>query len=139
LSEEKNKKKKKATFRKVEEGMILEREDGKTYAVGLPETVEKMTGAEGGAGVSIMGIGGKVRGQQYSKVKYKWVIVSGSPLPHEEMKKADEDITATSGTIVASLSNASVFDTLPKCEKCGTPLLIVGEGFKCPKCGKPTV
>ena len=119
--------------------MILESEDGKTYAVGLPETVEKMTDAEGGAGVSIFGIGGKAKGQQYSKVKYKWLIVSGSPLPHEEMKKAEENITATSGTVVASLSNASVFDTLPRCKKCGTPLFIVGEGFRCQKCGEPTV
>jgi hypothetical protein len=43
MTEEKDKKK--ATFRKVEEGMILESQDGRTYAFGLPETVEKMTGA----------------------------------------------------------------------------------------------
>jgi len=119
--------------------MILESEDGKTYAFGLPETVEKMTGAEGSGGVSIIGIGGKVKGQQYSKVKYKWHIVSGSPLPDEEMKKAKDNITATSGTVVVSLSNASLFDTMPKCRKCGTPLLIIGEGFNCQKCGESTV
>lgn len=130
--------KKKATFRKVEEGMILESEDGKTYAFGLPEIVEKMTGAEGKAGVSIKGIGGEIKGQQYTRVKYNWYIISGSPLPDQQMKELKEKITATSGTIVASLSNASSVDYMPKCRKCGTPLFIVGKGFKCQKCGEPT-
>ena len=34
-------KKKKATFRKIEDGMVFESEDGKALAVGLPEEVEK--------------------------------------------------------------------------------------------------
>jgi len=119
--------------------MILENEDGKTYAFGLPETVEKMTGADGKAGVSIKGIGGEVKGQQYSKVKYNWHIVSGSPLPYTEMEKLKDKITTTSGTVVASLSNASLIDSMPKCKKCGTPLFMVGEGFSCQKCGEPTV
>ena len=135
----KEKQEKKATFRKVEDGMILLGDDGKTYAFGLPEVVEKMTAGEGKAGVSILGIGGKVTGQQYSKVKYNWHIVSGSPLPYTEMEKLRDKITTTSGTIVASLSNASSVDSMPKCEKCGAPLFIVGKGFSCQRCGKPTV
>jgi hypothetical protein len=134
----KEKENQKSTFRKVEDGMILESEDGKTYAYGFPVVVEKMTGAEGKGGVSIKGIGGEVKGQHYSKVEYKWQIVSGSPLPQEEMSKLKDNIATTSGTVVVSMSNASLIDAMPKCRKCGTPLLIIGEGFKCQKCGEPT-
>jgi hypothetical protein len=130
---------KKATFRKVEEGMILESEDGKTYAFGFPQIIEKMTAGEGKGEVSIIGIGGKVKGQQYTKVEYNWHIISGSPLPQEQMNKIKEKITTTSGTVVASLSNASMIDFMSKCRKCGTPLFMIGEEYKCQKCGEPTV
>jgi len=127
------------TFRKVEEGMILQSEDGKAYAFGLPETVEKMTGVGGKAGISIKGLGGEVKGEQYTKVKYNWQIVSGSPLPYAEMETVKGTIETSSGTAVASLTNASLVDSMPRCKKCGTPLFLVGEGFNCQKCGEPTV
>jgi len=127
------KKKKEPTFRKIENGMIFTSED--KILVGLPTEVETKTSA--GGKVSILG--GKAEGEKYTKVKYNWQVISGSPLPLEEMRKLAEKITTTSGTIVASLDNASSLGEMPKCRKCGTPLFIVGRGFKCQKCGEPTI
>lgn len=118
--------------------MILQSEDGKAYALGLPMKVEKITGVAGKAGVSLRGVGGEVKGEQYTKVEYAWHIVTGSPLPYEELKKIKDTIETSSGTVAVSLSNASMVESMPKCRKCGTPLLLVGEGFKCQKCGEPT-
>jgi len=126
------KKKKEPTFKKIENGMIFTSED--KIIVGFPTEVETRTTAGGKVTV----LGGKAGGQKYTKVKYDWQVISGSQLPKKEMEELKDTITSTSGTIVASLSNATVINAMPKCRKCGTPLFIVGEGFKCQKCGEPT-
>ncbi len=127
------KKKKEPTFKKIENGMIFTSED--KIIVGFPTEVETKTSAGGKLSL----LGGKAEGEKYTKVKYNWQVISGSPLPKKEMEKLKETITTTSGTIVASLGNASSINAMPKCRKCGTPLFIVGQGFKCQKCGEPTI
>jgi len=131
--EKKKEEKKEPTFTKIENGMIFTSED--KIMVGLPTQVETKTKAEG----ALSFLGGKAGGEKYTKVTYDWRVISGSPLPPSEMDKIQESITATSGTVVASLSNATIAaQNLPKCKKCGTPLFIVGKGFNCQKCGEPT-
>ena len=121
-------KKKEPTFRKEENGMIFTSDD--YIAIGLPTEVETRTSA--GGGISIRG--GKAEGEKYSKITYDWRVISGSPLPFNEMKKLRRQITITSGTVVASLDNATIVATV-NCKKCGTANL----GFSkfCSNCGNP--
>lgn len=123
----KPKKKKEPTFRKIENGMIFSSDE--RIIVGLPTEIETRT--EAGGGVSI--IGGKAKGVKQVKVKYDWRVISGSPLPPKEMEELKEPIAASSGTIVASLSNATVAPI--KCKKCGH--LNLGFSSFCSHCGKP--
>jgi len=118
LSEEK---KKKATFRKIEEGMILETEDGEALAFGLPEEVEKKTEAGGKAGVGLKGIGGEAKGEKYSKVKYKWHILprKAKELTDEQVTTVSGSILADSGTIPTSYSSYTHSKEYKLCEKCG--------------------
>ena len=114
----KKEKKKEPNVEKIENCITYKSED-KVF-VGFPTEVE--TKASAGGKFSFLGIGAK--GEKYSKVKYDWKIISGKPLPEQEMKELGEKIATTSGTIVASLSNVSSVDKLPKCRNCGTPLLM---------------
>jgi hypothetical protein len=123
----KRKRKKEPTFRKQENGMVFTSEN--MIAIGLPTEIETRT--EAGGGVSL--VGGKVKGEKYTKVKYDWRVISGSPLPPKEMKELKEPIEASSGTIVASLSNATVAPI--KCKKCG--YLNTGFSSFCSHCGEP--
>ena len=133
MPEEKKKKKKiEPTFSKIENGMIFTSE-GKIM-VGFPTQIETKTKAAG----ALSFLGGKAGGEKYTKVTYDWRVLSGSALPQSEMDKLKESISATSGTVVASFSNAIAAQNMTKCKKCGTPLFIIGEGFNCQKCGEPT-
>lgn len=127
------KKKKEPNFAKIENGMIFTLED--KIIVGFPTEVETKTSAGGKLSI----LGGKAEGEKYTRIKYNWQVISGSPLPGEEMLRLKETIATTSGTIVASLGNASSIDAIPKCRKCGTSLFLVGQEFKCPRCGEPTI
>jgi hypothetical protein len=124
----KPKKKKEPTFRKIENGMIFTSEG--SILVGLPTEVETK-GSAGGA--VLFPIAGKAKGEKYSKIKYDWRVISGSPLPLQEMEVLKEPIAATSGTIVASLSNATIAPIA--CGKCGN--LNLGNSKFCSNCGKP--
>ena len=128
----KKEEKKEPTFLKIENGMIFTSED--KIIVGFPTQIETKTKAAG----ALSFLGGKAGGEKYTKVTYDWRVISGSPLPRSEMDKIKESIAATSGTVVASLSNVIAAQSMAKCKKCGTPLFIVGAGFKCQKCGEPT-
>lgn len=140
-------KKKEPTFRKVENGLIFTSEYG--ISVGFPTEVEEMTQAEGGV---LFPIGGKAKGAKYTKVKYNWQVISGSALPSDEMGKLKGLIAATSGTIVASLTNAvpvpasgaakltvtgeaRVVDITVLCKNCGASNLKSGKF--CSNCGNP--
>ena len=129
------KKKKEPTFKKIENGLVFTSED--IIAVGFPTEVETKTSA--GGKLSFVQLGGKAEGEKYKKVKYIWHVISGSPLPREEMKELEGTIATASETIVASLDNASAINSMQNCRKCGTPLFLVGEDFKCQKCGEPTI
>jgi hypothetical protein len=59
--------------------MVLESEDGEALAFGLPSEVEKMTAGEGKGGLTLRGIGGEVKGEKYSKVRYDWYIAPTNP------------------------------------------------------------
>ena len=133
MGNSKEKKKKEPTFKKIKNGMIFSSEE--KIIVGLPTEVETKTSAGGKLSI----LGGNAKGEKYSKIKYDWQVISENPLPKEEMKELEYSISASSGTIVASLGNASSTYALRKCRKCGTPLLLVGKGFKCQKCGEPTI
>ena len=127
--------KKKTTFRKVEEGMILETEDGEAFAFGLPEEVEKKTEAGGKAGLGLKGIGGEAKGEKYSRVKYKWHIVPGkvTKLTNEQITRMSSSIIKTSGTVPTSYTSYALVNQYKLCEKCGhsNPL----EANYCSECG----
>jgi len=113
-------KKKKSSFRKIEDGMVFESEDGKVLAVGFPIEVEKKTAGEGGVKVGLGGVDGKGGAERYSKIKYDWHYLSGSPLPPEKKKEYDEQIATASGTIVADSANLTTMNVDVKiCKKCG--------------------
>jgi hypothetical protein len=63
--------------------------------------------------------------------------------PFEVWKEAERikrAVTQLSGSAdVAVMTSSSIYANMPTCKKCGTPLFIVGEGFRCQKCGEPTV
>ena len=130
-SEDKNKKEK--NVEKVENCITYK--SGDKVIVGFPTEVE--TKASAGGRLSFLG--GDAKGMKYTKVKYDWKVISGSPLPKQEMEELRETITTRSGTLIASMTNVSSVDGMAKCRKCGTSLYFVGEGFNCQKCGTPTV
>ena len=125
---EEEKKKKEPIFRKQENGMIMIAEN--MIAVGFPKVVETME--KGKAALVIPFGAGKGEGTKYSKVEYDWHIISGSPLPPKEIEKLAEPIAISSGTIVASLDNATVLPVT--CKKCGHLNLY---GKFCSYCGNP--
>ena len=118
MSEEK----KKATFRKIEDGMVFESEDGKTLAIGLPEEVEKLKSGEGKAGISMKLIGGEAKGESYSRVKYNWHIL---PTKEEKLTKTQIEnisgsIAIASGTVPVGYSTYIPYMEYRFCEKCNT-------------------
>lgn len=127
------KKKKEKNVEKVENCITYR--DGEKVIVGFPTEVE--TRAAAGGRLSFLG--GDAKGEKYTKVKYDWKVISGSPLPKQEMEEYRDKITTSSGTLVSSITNVSSFDGMAKCRKCGTPIFLVGEGLNCQKCGTPTV
>jgi predicted RNA-binding Zn-ribbon protein involved in translation (DUF1610 family) len=143
------KKKEEPTFYKIENGMVFKSKD--RTLVGLPTEVEEMTLAEGAV---VLPIAGKAKGAKYTKVKYHWHVISGSPLPLNEMEELKKSIATTSGTIVASLDNAVPFpapafgnvgigvvgnaravEVTVLCKKCGASNLKSGKF--CSNCGHP--
>jgi hypothetical protein len=126
------KKKKEPTFKKIKDGMVFISEN--KIIVGFPTEIETETSAGGKLSL----FGGKAGGKRSTRVKYNWQVISGSPLPKEEMKRLRGTISTNSGTAVDTLSNASAVNVMQRCKTCGTPLLIIGKGFKCQKCGAPT-
>jgi len=128
-------KKKKPSFRKIEDGMVFESEDGEVVAVGFPTEVEKKTMGEGGVKVGAGGVGGEAGAERYSRIKYDWRYLSGSPLSPEKKKEYDEQIATASGTIVADSANLTPLNVDVKvCENCGYKNLNP-KGF-CSSCGK---
>jgi type II secretory pathway component HofQ len=125
---EQNRKKKEPTFKKVEEGLVCTA--GDVILVGLPTEVERKDSAEGGI---MLPIGGKGKGQKYSRTKYKWIVVTGSPLPVKDLNRLENLITKQSGTIVTSLDNATIAPI--ECKKCG--YLNLGNSKFCSNCGNP--
>jgi len=101
---ESEKSEKQTTFKKVENGMIFQTEDGETIAVGLPSEVEELTAGEGKAGVSLKGLGGEVKGERYRRTKYDWYFLSQRPIPPNEMEDLSKTIMNASGTIPSSLA-----------------------------------
>ena len=63
-----DKKKKETTFRKVEDGMIYQTENGETIAFGLPREIETKTVGEGKGGLGVKGLSGEVAGERYKRV-----------------------------------------------------------------------
>ena len=121
LTEEKEKKKK-IVFRKIEEGMVLESEDGEALAFGLPSEVELMTSGEGKGGVTWKGIGGEVKGEKYSKVKYDWTVIQKTEkkITKEQINDFKESITTGSGTVAITMATAQYTEQIKFCEKCNT-------------------
>jgi hypothetical protein len=125
--DKKKEKKKEPIFRKQENGMILTAEN--MIAVGLPTEVETM---DMGKGAIMLPFGGKAEGKKYTKVKYDWHVISGSPLPSKEMEELKDPIATSSGTSVVNLAN--VVAASSKCNKCGHLNLY---GNFCSNCGNP--
>ena len=123
----KKEKKKEPVFRRQENGMIMTAEN--MIAVGLPTEVETM---DMGKGAIVLPFGGKAEGKKYTKVKYDWRVISGSPLPPKKIEELIEPIATSSNTIVASLDNATILPV--KCKKCGNLNLY---GKFCSNCGNP--
>ena len=140
MSEEK---KKKATFRKIEDGMILESEDGRALAFGFPNEVEKRIEGEGKAGISLKGIGGEGKGEKYSRIKYNWHILptEEKEFTEKEVNAFSESIPSASGTFPVTYSTYVHSKAYKACEKCGASNPI--EAKYCLNCGykfesKPT-
>ena len=120
-------KKKDPKFEKMENGLIFTSE-GNLF-VGLPTEIETKVTGEGE--VSIFKGGGSAGAEKYSKVKYDWRVITGSPLLPTEMNTLKDKIATTSGTVVTSLYN--VVSPSNVCKKCG---LIVSPNSKfCSNCG----
>lgn len=139
MVESNKQKKKKPTFRRIEDGMVFETEDGEIIAVGFPTEVEKKTAGEGKVKLGLGGVGGEGGGEKYSKVKYNWHYLTGSPLHPEQMRELDEQITSVSGTVVAGSYNSSPSGLLEEstieCNKC--KYLNPKSNEFCSNCGNP--
>jgi ribosomal protein L37E len=116
-------------FVKMEDGLIFSSE-GKIL-VGLPTEIE--TKVIGGGDFSLIKAGGSAGAEKYSKVKYDWQVISGSPLPQKEMETLKQTVTSMSGTYVASFNN--VISSTNICKKCGVTIL--AKANFCSNCGFP--
>lgn len=116
------KKKKKTTFRKKEDGLVLESDDGKTLAVGLPIEVERVKSGEGKAGIFKTGIGGEAKGESYLHVKYKWHLLptEKEELTEKQIENISADIATTSGTVPVGYTTYELSREYKVCDKCGT-------------------
>jgi hypothetical protein len=82
-------------------------------------------------GTVVIRLGGKAKGEKYSRVMCDWTIVSDSPLLSEEMEKLIDQIATSSGTSVAAMFNAVPVAPII-CNKCGS--FNFGGNF-CSNCG----
>jgi NADH pyrophosphatase NudC (nudix superfamily) len=126
-AEKKQEKKKEPLFQKQENGMILTAENVTAY--GLPVEVETM---DMGKGAVFLPIGGKAEGRKYTKVKYKWVIESGSALSPQQIEELKKTIEYSSGTAAVYVTN--VVAAAIQCKNCG---YLNPRGKFCSNCGKP--
>lgn len=134
--------------KKKDEPKFTEIAKGKVYNVGFPDrnfTWIDLRSEE----QKKVALSGKDLGFEYDKGgKFDQLILVSDEYfrgarPYEvwrEVAKMKEIVTNKSGSVnVAVASSNIILSDMSTCKKCGTPLLIVGEGFKCQKCGEPTV
>lgn len=132
MGESSDNKKKKTTFRKIEDGMIYQTENGEALAVGVPREVETLTAGEGKGGVSIKGVKGEVKGERYRRVLYDWHF--SAPLIAEEVSEWADAVTDASGTCVDSVQTSIPFQTLNFCPNCNHSNSISAK--YCNECGQ---
>ena len=118
MGESSDEKKKKTTFRKIEDGMIYQTEDGETIAYGLPSEIETRTVGEGKGGLGIKGVVGEVAGERYKRVAMDWHFV-GRPLTPEEVTDYSDAVTDISGTISCNVHTSVPYQSFNFCPKCG--------------------
>jgi hypothetical protein len=118
--------KKEPPFKKVENGMIYQTEDGKVVAVGLPTQIEELKAGEGKAIITMLGEKGEAKGAHYVKTNYDWKFVSDKYLTPGEVQTYGKEVADLSGTVPVTLSSSMIVNpplnkTCPKCQTLNPP------------------
>ncbi|MFZ0965467.1 MAG: hypothetical protein WAN82_02440 [Candidatus Bathyarchaeia archaeon] len=133
--------------KKKDEPKFKEIAKGKVYNVGFPDrnfTWIDLRSEE----QKKVALSAKDLGVEYNKGgKFDQLILVSDGYFHgakpyevfQEVERMKAIVTNRSGSAdVAVMSSNLITLDMSKCKKCGTPLFLVGEDFKCPKCGEPT-
>ena len=132
MGESSDKKKKKTTFIKIEDGMIYQTENGEVLAVGVPKEVETLTAGEGKGGLSIKGVTGEVKGERYRRVAYDWHF--SVPLEAEEVGEWADAVSDASGACVDSVQTSVPYQSFNFCPNCSHSISTSAK--YCEKCGQ---